>query len=65
LAIVSYLRGRNRIAVTFALQMLVWTDGGDAHGEDDYCRWLTEEGYGPVQTHDLDDPPQAIVLAGR
>jgi SAM-dependent methyltransferase len=65
LAIVSYLRGRNRIAVTFALQMLVWTDGGDAHGEDDYRRWLTEEGYGPVQTHDLDDPPQTIVLAGR
>jgi hypothetical protein len=65
LAIVSYLRGRNHIATAFALQMLVWTEGGDAHGEDDYRRWLTEAGFSPPQVHDINDPPQTILLAER
>ncbi|MFV2175656.1 class I SAM-dependent methyltransferase [Actinomadura sp. LOL_016] len=65
LAIVSYLRERAHVSAAFALQMLVWTDGGDAHGEDDYRRWLAEAGYGAVRLHDLDDPPQTIVLAER
>lgn len=65
LAIVSYLRGRDRVATSFAVQMLVMTEGGDAHGEDDYRRWLAEAGYGPLQVHELDDPPQTIVLAER
>lgn len=65
LAIVSYLRGRNEATASFGLQMLVWTDGGDAHGEDDYRSWLAEAGYGPIQVHELDDPPQTIVLAER
>lgn len=65
LAIVSYLRGRNRTAAAFALQMLAWTDGGDAHGEEDYRSWLADAGYGPVQVHDFADPPQSIVLAER
>lgn len=65
LAIVSYLRGRNEVTASFGLRMLVWTDGGDAHGEDDYRSWLAEAGYGPIQVHELDDPPQTIVLAER
>ncbi|MGH3823543.1 MAG: class I SAM-dependent methyltransferase [Pseudonocardiaceae bacterium] len=64
LAIVSFLRGRNRVAASFGLQMLAWTDGGDAHGEDDYRRWLAEAGYGPPEVHDLDNRPQTVVLAG-
>ncbi|MPZ64285.1 MAG: hypothetical protein GEU83_01735 [Pseudonocardiaceae bacterium] len=47
------------------LQMLAYSDGGDAHSVDDYCRWLAETGYGPTQIHDLDSPPQTIVLAER
>jgi hypothetical protein len=40
-------------------------DGGDAHTIDDYHRWLGEAGYGPVRVHELDRPPQTIVLAER
>jgi hypothetical protein len=63
LAIVSYLRGRTPVAAAFALQMLAWTDGGDAHGEDDYRRWLADAGFGEVLLHDFTDPPQTMVLA--
>lgn len=52
-------------SASLALQMLVATEGGDAHGEDDYRRWLAEAGYGATQLHDLDNPPQTIVLAQR
>lgn len=55
--------GRDEVTASFGLQMLVWTDGGDAHSVADYHRWLTEAGYGSMQTHDLDHPPQTIVLA--
>jgi SAM-dependent methyltransferase len=65
LAIVSYMRGRDEVAAGFGLQMLVWTDGGDAHTVDDYRRWLDEAGYGATQVHDLDSPPQTIVLVER
>lgn len=65
LAIVTFLRGNNPVASLFALQMLVATDGGDAHGEEDYRRWLSEAGYGPLQLQDLESRPQSVVLAGR
>jgi SAM-dependent methyltransferase len=65
LAIVSYLRGRTPVAAAFALQMLAWTDGGDAHGEDDYRRWLADAGFGEVLLHDFTHPPQTLVLARR
>ncbi len=65
LAIVSYLRDRNRVAASFGLQMLVATEGGDAHGEEDYRHWLAEAGYRLTQVHELDDSPQSIVLAER
>ena len=65
LAIVTFLRGRNPVASIFALQMLVATDAGDAHGEDDYRRWLGEAGYGPLEVQDLESRPQTVLLAGR
>lgn len=63
LAIVTFLRGRNPVASIFALQMLVATDGGDAHGEEDYRRWLSEAGYGPLEVQTLECRPQTVVLA--
>jgi hypothetical protein len=69
LAIVSYLRDRTTLPApevsAFAPQMLVWTDGGDAHGETDYRTWLADAGFGAVRVQDLHDPPQTIVLAER
>lgn len=65
LAIVSYMRGRDEVTASFGLQMLVWTDGGDAHTIDDYRRWLDEAGYVATQVHDLHNSPQTIVLAER
>ena len=65
LAIATYLRDRGPVGASFGLQMLVATDGGDAHGEDDYRSWLTDAGYGAPEFHDLDDPPQTVVLARR
>lgn len=62
LAIVSYLRGRNQVAAMFAVQMLTHTDGGDAHSESDYHRWLTEAGYHPPELHDIADSSLTIVL---
>lgn len=65
LAIVTFLRGRNSVASIFALQMLAVTDGGDAHGEEDYRRWLGEAGYGPLEVQDLEPRPQTVMLAER
>lgn len=65
LAIVTFLRGSNPVASLFALQMLVATDGGDAHGEEDYRRWLGEAGYGPLEVQNLESRPQTVVLARR
>lgn len=65
LVIVSYLRGRDRVTASFGLQMLAWTDSGDAHTEDDYRGWLDEAGYGPVDIHEFDHPPQTAVFAAR
>ncbi|MCP9488407.1 MAG: methyltransferase domain-containing protein [Solirubrobacteraceae bacterium MAG38_C4-C5] len=64
LAIVTFLRARNPVASIFALQMLVATEGGDAHGEEDYRRWLGEAGYGPLELADVEGRPQTVVLAG-
>lgn len=65
LAIVTYMRGRGEVTASFGLQMLVFTEGGDAHSASDYRRWLAEAGYRQTQVHELDDPPQSIVLAER
>lgn len=65
LAIASYLRGRDEVTASFGLQMLAFTDGGDAHTERDYRAWLAAAGYGTVRTHEIDDPPQTVVLVGR
>lgn len=64
-AIASYMRGRDEVAASFGLQMLAWTDGGDAHSAQDYRRWLADTGYGATTVHDLHDPPQTLVLAER
>ncbi|MBB4934351.1 hypothetical protein F4561_005171 [Lipingzhangella halophila] len=39
MAIVSYMRGRDQVSAGFGLQMLVWTDVGDAHSAGDYPAW--------------------------
>lgn len=65
LAIVSHMRGRDEVAASFGLQMLAFTDGGDAHTVQDYRGWLGAAGYGPPEVHQLDVPPQTIVLAPR
>lgn len=65
LAIATFLRGRNPVASIFALQMVVATEGGDTHGEDDYRRWLGEAGYGALEVVDLEGRPQTVVLAQR
>lgn len=64
-AIASYMRGRDEVTASFGLQMLAWTDSGDAHSADDYRSWLADAGYGPLQTHEVEDPPQTLVLAAR
>lgn len=64
-AIVTFLRARNPVTSIFALQMLVATEAGDTHGEEDYRRWLAEAGYGALELHDLEGRPQTVVLAQR
>ncbi|WP_166347360.1 class I SAM-dependent methyltransferase [Phytoactinopolyspora limicola] len=62
-AVVSFMRGRNEAAASFALQMLVWTDGGDAHAAADYQYWFQQAGFNQIHTHELDELPQTLVLA--
>lgn len=64
-AIVSYLRGRTPIADAFAIQMLCFSDGGDAHDEDAYRTWLGTAGFTDIEVNDLREPPQSIVMATR
>jgi SAM-dependent methyltransferase len=65
IAIATYLRDRTPVAASFALQMLVWTDGGDAHNTDQHLRWLATAGYREPHAEDLQDPPQTLILAER
>lgn len=65
IAIVSYVRDRDEVTAGFGLQMLAWTDGGDAHSAEDYGNWLADAGYGPAQLHQLSNPPQTVILAER
>ncbi|MGW4070493.1 class I SAM-dependent methyltransferase [Nocardia grenadensis] len=64
-AIVTYLRGQDRVASAFGLQMLVCTDGGDTHSADDYRKWAIEAGYTPIRVTQLTDPPLSVVTAQR
>jgi len=65
LAILTFLRDRNPGASIFALQMLVATDTGDTHSEEDYQRRLGQAGYGPLEVVNLEGRAQTLVLAGR
>jgi len=65
LAILTFLRDRNPGASIFALQMLVATDTGDTHSEEDYRRRLDEAGYGPLEVLELEGRAQTLLLAGR
>lgn len=64
-AVVSYLRGRTAIADAFAVQMLCFSDGGDAHDETAYRAWLTGAGFTDVRVTDLSEPPQSLVSARK
>ncbi len=65
LAIVTFLRGRNRVAPTFAVQMLVISDQGDTHSEEDYRRWLDEAGYHSVDVVDFENRPHSLLMGQR
>ncbi|MBU8861560.1 MULTISPECIES: class I SAM-dependent methyltransferase [unclassified Micromonospora] len=65
LVVVSYMCGRDEVTASFGLQMLVWTDGGDAHPVSDYRRWLTEAGFESIEVHELERPPQTMVISRR
>ncbi|GAA1466684.1 class I SAM-dependent methyltransferase [Nocardiopsis exhalans] len=65
LAIVSYMGDRDQVTAAFGLQMLAWTDSGDAHGVADYEQWLERAGYDRVSVRHLERPPQSVVLARR
>ncbi len=63
LAVMTFLRGTDPMAALFAVQMLAGGTGGEPHGEDDYRRWLAEEGYGDVEVLALTRRPEWLVLA--
>jgi hypothetical protein len=65
IAIVTYLRGRDAMAPTFAVQMLVGGGGGDTHAEDDYRRWLSDAGLPRVEVVDGAHPRESLLLARR
>lgn len=60
-AINSYMRDRHATGAIFGVQMLVATESGDAHGSDDYLRWLDEAGFGHCAVEDVVDPPLTVV----
>lgn len=53
LVIGTFLRGRAPTAAVFAVQMLLVTEGGDTHSEEDYRSWLTAAGYGVAEVVDV------------
>lgn len=63
--IVSYLRGRAPVADTFAVQMLCFSDGGDAHDDATYQEWLAAAGFETREVTDLAEPPQTLVVGTR
>lgn len=63
LAVLTFLRGRHPVAPIVATQMLVVSDGGDTHTEEDYRRWLERAGYSSIDVLDLEDRPQSLLLA--
>lgn len=63
-AIVTFLRGRQPLADVFAVQMLVNGNGGDAHAEHEYRRWLATAGFRPPEVIDLAGRAQSILFAG-
>lgn len=65
IGLVTYMRDRTPVAASFALQMLVWTDAGDAHDTDQHLDWLDAAGYRRPHIEDLPTPPQTLILAER
>jgi len=65
LAIATWLRDHGPVGAAFGVQMLVATQGGDAHGESEYRLLLTEAGYTDIRIVDVGHPPLAIILARR
>ncbi|MEJ3655080.1 class I SAM-dependent methyltransferase [Actinomycetes bacterium KLBMP 9759] len=63
--IVSYLRGRAPVADAFGVQMLCFSDGGDAHDEAAYREWLAAAGFETAEVTDLVEPPQTLIAGTR
>ncbi|UCC25630.1 MAG: class I SAM-dependent methyltransferase [Gemmatimonadales bacterium] len=54
LAVAEFLRGRSRRAAHLALQMLLKSDRGDAHSEEEIRGWMEDAGFGDVRVDALD-----------
>lgn len=63
LAISTFLRRRDPVAMIFAVQMLVNGAGGTTHGEDEYRSWLGAGGFHLEEIVDLDDRGQSLLVA--
>lgn len=63
LAVLTFLRGRNPVTPILATQMLLVSDGGDTHSEEEYRRWLERAAYASVDVLDLEDRPHSLLLA--
>ena len=47
--------------ITFALTMLLFTEEGDTFTLSEYTDWLTEAGFGPIETADIGSQSPAII----
>lgn len=63
LVIQTSMRDRQPASALFGVQMLVVGNGGDAHPERLYRRWLAAAGYGPVHVVDADGDTRSILFA--
>ena len=63
LVIQTSMRDRQPAAALFGVQMLVVGNGGDAHPERLYRRWLEAAGYGPADVVDVDGDRRSLLFA--
>ena len=65
MAIQDLVWGRNPRAPMFAVNMLQATEDGGVWTEEQFREWLTEAGFGDVETADLDATNAQLILARR
>lgn len=57
------VQGQHSAGKLFAVQMLCTGNGGGTHPETDYRSWLSESGFGPVETVHLDGGRRTLLFA--